>query len=309
MNQRWLGAAVVAVVLLAAIVAPNWSTHRVAGSPVAKVLAGPPASGDCVTSMNDPWRQFTEPAPDGAELMDYPSAIVGPCSGTVVGEVVSVNSVADPPIRIAANDYLSDYSTCALDAIGYTGSIPPVVQRSDGQQGILWLPRLNFRYTTVGPNRAQRAAGQQWTACVIGPDDGLPYAGRLQNVLTAGVLPAAFGTCLSSTDLTQSTAISCARPHPVEILGSTVLGPLPVPGSELQRACVVFAGRAMRTADPTRSGAIRVQAVALDRLDAVILPTDSPLRDMYVACIASAQDGVLFDNSLVGVADGPLPVG
>lgn len=307
MNPRWLGVALIAAVVLAASVASNWSGNRMAGTPVAMELPGPPASGDCVATMADPWRLLDRPSPDDAGIIDYPTAEFGPCGAEIAGEVVSVDSGADPPPRITANDYLSKYTQCAIDAIDYTGSIPPVVQRSDDRMGILWIPQFDFRFTTVGPSRAQRAAGQQWSACIVGPGDGMLYAGRLQNVLTTGVLPGAFGTCLASADLTNPERVPCAQPHPVEILGSTQFGPIEIPESQLQRACVVYAGRAIRSADPTRAGTIHVQALT-QHVDDIPL-TGSQLSASYVACVASAPDGVLFDGSLVGVADGPLPVG
>ncbi len=298
----------VAAVLLAAIVVPNLSERRVAGQPVAKEIAGPPKSGDCVTRMTDPWRQFDEPAPTDVEIIDYPSADFDGCDGPVAGEVVSVSLSATPPVRIAATDYLTAMSPCPIDAIGYTGSIPPIVQPPGGQPAIVWSPQLNFQYTTIGPNRAQRAAGQRWIACVIGAVDGQPYSGRLRDVLIVGVLPSVFGTCLSSAGRFFRTQVPCYRPHQVEILGSTVLGGPPVAAADLQQACEVFAGRAIRTADPTRDGSIGLRAVDAETMDSVMSMTGEAAPDTFVLCIAEAQGGASFDGTLIGVADGPLPI-
>lgn len=296
----------VAAVLLAAIVAPNLLERRVAGQSTAKEIAQPPAAGDCVTGMADPWRLLDEPAFSDVGLVDYPTAVTGSCDGLVVGEVVSVALSATPPVLIGVTEYLTEMSPCPIDAIGYTGSIAPVVQRPGGQPAIVWSPRLNFQYTTVGPDRVQRAAGQHWSACVIGAVDGLAYRGRLRDVLRVGAPPPEFGTCLSSPGPVDRTQVPCGRPHQVEILGSTEPGPLPIARADLQQACQVFAGRAMRTADPTRDGAVGLRAVGAT--DPLVATTGDTPPDPFILCIAEAQGGALFDGTLVGVADGPLPL-
>ena len=73
-----------------------------------------------------------------------------------------MDTTALPPERIDANDYQNVVAQCALDAIGYLGSIPPVVGRGVGQSGILWTSVLGFQ---AGPTDVQRAAGQQWSGC------------------------------------------------------------------------------------------------------------------------------------------------
>jgi hypothetical protein len=155
--------------------------------------------------------------------------------------VVSVSSSADPAPRITATDYLSQFSPCAIDAITYTGSIPPVVAGQAGRPSIIWAPQIRFQYTTVGPDRVQRAGGQHWSACVIGSTDDVPFTGRLENVLTDGTLPSAFGSCLSSADLASAREVPCDQPHATEILGASSTGPVPVDSSDAQQACEVFA--------------------------------------------------------------------
>jgi hypothetical protein len=211
-------------------------------------------------------------------VIDFPTAHFGPCDGAVVGEVAFMDTTALPPERIVVNDYQSAVAQCALDAIGYLGSIPPVVGRGVGQPGILWTSVLGFRYTQIGPTDVQRAAGQQWSACAVGPADLTPYIGRLRDVLTTGVLPPIFGSCWSSIDLSGPKEIRCDSPHTVELLGATSLGSTPVSAAEVREACTVYAGRALRTADPTRDGAIRPEILASDRDAAIIPPIDARSR-------------------------------
>lgn len=295
--------------LAAAIVVPNLSGRRIAGEPVAGAVAGSPSAGDCATWIADPWPRFDDPAPESEDVFDYPTFTVGSCDGPIVGEVVSVTSAPEPPPQISATDYLSQLEQCPIDAIAYTGSIAPVVEVGAGTS-IVWTAQTDFRYTRVGPGLAQRARGQQWSACLIGSVDGVPYSGRLHDVLTEGRLPSAFGTCLRSINAVGADTLACDHPHSVEILGTTRLGPRPVSGADLQQACLDFARRALRTADPTRSGAISIQVVTpRDWGVKVIDPTSGPMTDTFGDCVAVAQSGMTFNRSLIGVADGPLPIG
>lgn len=204
---------------------------------------------------------------------------------------------------------MSQISQCPIDAIAYTGSVAPVVDVAAGAS-IVWAAQPEFRYTRVGPDLAQRAQGQQWSACLIGSVDGVPYSGRLRDVLTDGMLPTAFGTCLISIDPARTDQLACDRPHRAEVLATTTLGPRAVSAADLQQACFDYAGRALRTSVPTRGGAIGIQVVASREWGVkVVEPTSGPLADTFVDCIAVAQDGRKFIRSLFGVADGPLPIG
>ncbi|WP_420123974.1 septum formation family protein [Nakamurella sp.] len=306
MTRRWWGALIAAVVLTATIVVPNVPGRRIAGEPVAGVVAGPPSAGDCVTWMADPWPRFDRPAPQVDDVMDYPTASTGPCpdpgGGPIVGEVVSVETTASPPARISATDYLSQLAQCPIDAIAYTGSIAPVVDVGGGTS-VVWAAQPEFRYTRVGPDRAQRARGQHWSACLIGADDGSPYDGRLRDVLTAGTLPPPFGACFSAPDLSTAEAVACDRPHAAELIGTARLGPRPVTRDDLRLACVAFAGRALRTADPTRGGAIDIRVATGPE------PATDPVVDSFVSCLVVAPPGTSFARSLIGLADAPVPAG
>lgn len=296
-----------AVVLLAAIIAPNLSSRRVAGEPVVGIVPEPPAPADCITSMADPWVHFDDPSPQTDDVFPYPTATFGPCTGPIVGEVVSVTVGAATATEISATDYLSQISPCLIDSIAYTGSIPPVVQTSD-RPGTLWSPQLNFQYTTIGPGLAERAAGQRWSACVIGSSHGSSFVGRLHDVLTDGRLPSTFGSCLTSADPNYSLQVPCDRPHAAEVLGTTDLGPVGVPADDVQQACSVFAGRALRTSDPSRSGEIALQVnQSGEPAASVVRPESGQLANTFLECLAVAPSGGSFNRSLIGVGDGPLP--
>jgi hypothetical protein len=188
-----------------------------------------------------------------------------------------------------------------------------VVSESADGQGISWRPGLNCQTTLIGPDLVQRAAGQHWTACVIGSIDGTAYRGSLRNALTTGALPTGFGSCWSSSvlngpDPTSDSGVPCDRAHHIELLGTTDLVDR-VQTAVVQDACAVFAGRVLRTADPTRDGQIRLQVVGLDDRPVILAPSADYLQGRFVACIAMAQSGSDFTGSLVGLGEKPLPTG
>lgn len=302
-DRRWFGVVVVVGVLLAAVVGANPLTRRVAGDPAPVTVSGAPSIGDCVTSLPTAER--------GADLdgtIDYPSAEYGPCNNPIVGEVSSVDQAIAPARQITGAEYWPLSAQCALDAIGYTGSIPPVVNQGGGRPGILWTPSLSFDYLPVGPSAVQRALGQHWSACVVGAVDATPYLGQLHQVLTGGVLPAVFGSCWPSAYLRSANQIPCDQPHPVELLGTTVLGGTSISTADVMAACVVYAGRVLRTADPTRQGVIALDVAGFDRVFEIQPTDDTNLAGRDVSCYAKAPTGSRFNGTLVGIGDGPLPL-
>jgi hypothetical protein len=293
--------------VLAAVVAPNVHARRVGGSPIPAAVAGPPSIGNCVIDMTDPWPPRAEPGFAVGDAIEFPTAHFGPCVGPTVGEVASIDTGAAPPERIVDNAYQVSVSQCSLDAIGYLGSIPPLVDRGLGQPGIVWTSVLAFRYTSIGPTAVQRAAGQRWSACAVGSAGMTPYVGRLRSVLSGGDLPPVFGSCLAAIDLSGAAQIGCDAPHQVELLGWTSLSSTPVSAVEARDACAVYAGRALRTADPTRNGAIRLEILDATAATA-IPPITANLADSYLACAAIENTGHQFDNTLIGIGERPLPL-
>ena len=307
MDRRWFGAIVVACTVLAAVVAPNVTARRVGGTAIPVAIDAPPAVGSCALTITDPWSSNPETGFAVGNVIDYPTARFGPCAGAAVGEVVFVDAATSPPEQVVDNDYQTILQQCALDAIGYLGSIPPVVYRGFGQPGIVWSSVLAFRYTAIGPSAVQRAAGQRWSACAVGSTEAKPYVGRLRNVLSTGVLPPEFGSCWPSVDLVP-VEIPCDSPHAVELLGWSSIGSDSVSATELRQACTVYAGRALRTSDPTRDGAIRPEIVSFDRDTPTIPASDAVLADGSAACVLIAQNGRQFNNTLVGIGQRPLPL-
>jgi len=302
-NRRWFGVIVVVGVMVAAAVGAGPLSRRVAGQPTVVAVSAAPTVGECVTALARPER-----GTEIKETIDYPTAEYGPCDRPIVGEVSSVDQSTAPARQLTGADFWPLSAQCALDAIGYTGSIPPVVYQGAGRPGMLWTPSISIGHTPVGPNAAQRALGQRWTACVVGSTDTARYVGRLQLALYSGVLPAVFGSCWPASYILSATQIPCGQPHVIEQLGTTLLGTAPVSADDVRAACAEYAGRVLRTADPTRQGAVSLGIAGYDRA-----LTDRPsgatsLRDQTVSCYAEAAAGSQFNDTLVGIGERPLPL-
>lgn len=291
------------IVLVGAIVSPNLLHRRIAGEAVAITAPGPSGVGDCVTSLPDVGGFISDVE------VQLPTATYGPCAGPIVGEIVSVREGVPASGRVPAEQYQQDLSQCALESIGYTGSVPPVVPRSDGGQGLVWSPAVVFQQTSVGPSRVQRSVGQRWSACVVGAPVSRPYDGLLRDALTTGVLPTDFGSCWKSETLRDSDQVACDRPHAVEVLATTGLGSASQTAAEVGRSCRVFAGRMMRTIDPERAGSLSVRILDFrDGATVVTSPADI-LKDTYLTCVATARHHLQLTGTLIGLGKGPLPTG
>lgn len=161
MGRVWIGIGIVAVVLIAGVLLAAARPGAVSGFAVAGPVAGPPAAGDCLLEV--PWTL------DAADLDrgPLPALKVAPCDGARYGEVVSVGAGTDL-------DDMGDDGTwdqCWSAIAGYLGL--PYSTGSNPDR----YPVSNATPTLIGPDARQRAAGQDWSACVVGlPPDGVTDA-------------------------------------------------------------------------------------------------------------------------------------
>jgi hypothetical protein len=287
------------MLLIGAVIPKVWSSE-ISGQAMAMPLAGPPTVGQCVTSIGGPLPDLS--AVTGlTNPVVYPTATFGPCDGTIVGEVASVLYGGNPPTLLTLFDYQAEAEACAEGTAGYTGSIASVVDNTSGPTAIAWNLGLTFMRVPVGPTSVQRRGDQHWSACVVTAQAGQPYRGRLQGALSTGAVPGSLGSCWTSRDLASADPVSCAVPHPIEVLGTSIVGQPPISTGDVRRSCSVFAGRVLRSPDPTARGALRIGLIILSST------AHAPLGQYPVACVAMDVQARAFDGTLIGLQRRRLP--
>lgn len=303
MDRRVAGIVVLVLALLAVVVVPSISGRRVTGAPVALRFADPPKVGDC-----------PQPLPPGSvynngSTPEVSAAAItfGPCSGPIGGEVVGVW----PTAAAAKADQSGSRrgGPCYRQAADFAG-LQPFGRTTDAfgdalDGSVYWKPTIGFDPINVVPAPLAAAGGQTWVACLVIPTKQPSYFGTLRNAYVSGRLPDAFGLCWDGDDLDNAvTLLRCDQPHPAELLAT---GWIPDRSStntdEIDGSCRTVAGRIMRTADPTRQGAISIVA-DLVRRDGAQTP-DAPLA---VNCFATAVLPQQLSGTVIGLADGPLPL-
>lgn len=309
-DRRWAGLLLLIVVGLAAVAVPHLAGRRLAGSAVAAVVPSPPAVGDCVTSLS-PTPVIDQQSTDGAPIT-YPDATYGPCSGIVLGEVMSLDVSVHPPQSTTVAGYLRVEAACGLDQVNYVGSIGPFDPATILTPGIAWRASAFVDSVPVGPGPLQRAAGQTWTACVGATSTRTPYRGRILNALSSGTLPPTYAVCWKSLRVSTDQQVddqltSCAARHPIEILATTEIIDPTTTTTQVLRSCLGLAGRAMRTSDPTRGGILRIAVYSMDGYSVRPL-TSVALLAGSVGCIASVAPPLGLVGTLIGLGDKPAPV-
>lgn len=149
------GAILLGLVTLMVVVASVRGT-MVSGRPVATPVPDPPEPGHCL--LEDPFDDdlFGYVLSDDGEL---PAWRTGPCSGARYGEVVTIGAGVD--LETSFQD--GSWDRCWQDAYGYLG-LPDPVPGNDHR-----VPDVNVLTALIGPDPRQRAAGQDWAACVVQP--------------------------------------------------------------------------------------------------------------------------------------------
>lgn len=295
--------AVLAVVMLVS----NLRGRMVAGTPT--VTAGVPLLGSCVAALDDIWQHQLIPGTGmtGTEHYEsatyaFPSAAFAACDRQKVGEVVTVNYAANPPAA-GLMTQLTAPPSCLQnweDRAGYG-------QITDHRRGnvITWQPALSITAQLAGPTPEQRAAGQQWVACVltaVGPNvqqtAPMPYPGSLSDT----PLPNIFGICADprTSPYIANPIVSCAAPHSQQILAAVVsLGGTPT-NPDLQASCLQIAASLTQKPDPTSAGALTINYLRD--------PTGSSTSfGPYGSCVATAPEGRRLDGSLIEIGNQQLP--
>ena len=313
-------------VLVTAIVMPNLAAQRVAGSPVAAPIPGPPAVGDCLLDPTAAsWLYNRNPI--------YAPRRLQPCSGPRYGEVIAVITDGRSPERIAAATLTTTHPmgqapsddptlrSCDAALNPYLG-LPPG-PRGDGVDAVDgWTYTGLAIPAPVGPDNRQSAAGQHWVACVViglDPDRHTGtasvylqrYVGSARRVYAIGRPPSAFALCVSKMILPQILQpAGCSRPHAVEVFGVTETHSKHVTQAQLNASCGKLARRLTRMPDLTAGGRLAVTADSL-HLDPYgggqLGLSTAESESGFSICLATVFDTHLLKGALLGLGTRPVP--
>ncbi len=305
-----VGIFVLALVACVAVAAPGVVGRQLAGAPIPAVIPDPPEVGQCVTGIS------TMPAVDDVGdvdiPVDYPSAQFGSCTGPIVGEVMSVDLTQHELSRTTVASYQLAGSACELSEVNYVGSVGPFDPATITTPGIAWQADVTVESVAIGPTHLQAGGGQSWTACVGAAHDRSRYRGTLRSALSSGVLPPTFATCWKSLKSATEQQIEeqqvlCSTPHPIEVLALTQITDATTTTQQVTKSCLGMASRALRTADPTRGGQVRIAAYSMD--GSSVLPlTSAAMFQGYLGCIASVDPPDRLTDTLIGIGSKPLPI-
>lgn len=299
----WVGGAILlGLVALMVVVAAARGTV-VAGRPIAPPVPKPPEPGQCL--LDDPFAV----GGDGYVLMlgsgdELPSARTTACVGARFGEVVALGAGTD--FDTSFDD--GTWEGCWDDATEYLGLPAPSVD--SGRHG----PSVNLMTTLVGPDVRQRAAGQDWSACVVHPASmgvvrGTTVDHSLRDAWSRAEDRRMLALCLN--DETLQYPVDCREPHGAEQVSSRQGDPARAEGAD---DCAADAVGALGSPAALDRGDLRVLALPTrwdGRRGVHVTGPDAVSADepYVVLCLLVPGDA---SRMLVGpvrdLGDGPVPL-
>lgn len=314
-RSRWWGLLLVVMVAVAALAAAQLLHPPVAGSAVRGTVPGPPAVGDCLLDPTALGQGGSTP-PAAA----HPWLRTGPCQGRRFGEVAAVLTAGDLPTPSAPSESgsgsgsgdltVSDrYSRpCWAAVTGWLGlptpGGPPIKDR--------WEPDpLIAGVVLSGPSQIQRAAGQDWVACIAagkdsagaGPgivddsSDAMGYDTTARDTFDPGPPLPIFASCyLRAEHAGDYEVVVCATAHPVELLESMV-SDRPVTDQD-RRGCRAVARQLTGMPDPTAGG----------KLSTIVDDAQAPGGPHFLSCLMVTVGAHQLTGPLLGLKDGPVPL-
>ena len=315
MDRRGIGLLVVVLALIAAVIVPRVIGPGITGAAQAVPVPGPPKVGDCVTASFDPTPMVTSSTDS---MISYPDLTLGPCSGSRYGEVAAL--IVHPAGVIYPTD---DDGNRSIDDPNEYGTCFPAAQRYVG------LPTAGLAPTTVNkfwwltarsedllsqPSPRQRAAGQEWLACIvylrsIDADGGMHAVaarGSLKGAISTGTGRDYLGVCPATDDWMENTGGDCLAPHVGELFAAGAVTDAPVARVELESTCTSVIAKATGMADVTAGGRLAARMLVTDMaghplLDRTI-PAGSPIM-----CGLLAVGGKALRGSLLSIGNGGIP--
>lgn len=308
MMRRWWGLVLVAVVLLTGLAVARVAGPGIVGTGRAEPVPGPPVAGECIA------------ATDGASptLLSFndrqlggraPAAATGPCDGEIYGEVVVVIDAAS---RAGSTDSgVEEPLDPAIDECLTAGSAFVGVSGTAAGAEPTWSHRLQYYSAFAGPDDRQRAAGQDWLACVLrpaNPDDDTtvpPYRGTLRDAIFTGVERDRTGVC--APDPTLEDFVPCSLPHLGENFGLANTRE-PSTRAEWEDSCRAWVSALTGLADPTADGQLELTLVVRDDVSGEYVGDPQIPAGAHLRCgLISADRDRMLTGSVRAIGDEPLP--
>ncbi len=289
------------VALVAVIAMPQLIGKPVAGAPVAQVMPAPPAVGSCVADISYPTDRATPAAGTAASWVGgLPVATIVPCTGDVLGEVMSVTTQQAPAHISTLGEYDDAHPGCRSQVEQYLGTTA-----TTDILGVQWNKNIDVDAVTVGPPAHDVAGGSRWTACVVSAVDQIYPATPLRASWQKGTLPDAFGLCWAENLVQRGVPTNCTSPHRTQQLGYGFVSTTADNGTsivaratpaDIAAGCRKLAATVMGVTDPTHGGALAVKVVA----DTEGAP--------YVQCAVAVTGTRKLVGSVIGLGTAPLPL-
>lgn len=300
MDRRGSGGLILVGALLVVLVPRALNPPQVDGLASAVPPRPPVEVGECIDGEVASFA-LTE---TGAIMTWNPVTVVA-CTDPHDGEVVYREDARPDTATGFPTTAINDFQTRCAD-----GSWAPWSSTSTSTNG--WQPAVNTYASVLGPDRRQFAAGQRWTACVIGTGNRLD--GPLELTVDDRV-PPEFGYCtVDGTTAGDSAGVPCTEPHTAENFGYRGIDV----GSDLDQdtlisSCRDVVAQATGRPDLAAEAALVISAEAnawysSDGTDkAVTLPLPADAEGGWASCDVHTTDDRKLTGSLRRIDDDPLP--
>jgi hypothetical protein len=306
MGRRAAGLALVIVVVLAALTVPQLTGIRIAGLPVALSIPPVPAVGDCLRQ-----RESAAGVTHLANGMGPVAPMTVPCVQPHDAQVIFLT--LDPgqfPVLERSGGQYPDLGACGDAAYPFLGVRPPTDAGDRSDLLGPWRPASMGTSRFLSPDALQRRVGQSWLACLLVSPQGV-VTGSSAGVFAGPVRSNPLALCRPRANVLLDMAISCSRPHALELIGWRVADESVGGQRPLDQSCTELARRLTGMRDPTAGGALLV-AATVTHYDAT-----GTLRDGYApaphselnraTCVITPTGPRLLAGTLTGLGDAPVP--
>jgi len=292
-----------AAVVIVLAVAAGVRERVVPGDPTALPVPAAPQEGDCI--QENPLA-IADLFPVTGPL---PALRNSGCAGRRFGEVVSVGAGQADGVEVP----MVAVEQCFRQAFAYLGlpALPPVLDLPTG-------PAVAVQTALIGPDDRQRAAGQDWAACVvllpiaIDADETITVDHSLRGAWDRPEDSRLFSVCLHVVS-TMMAGANCSVPHRFELI-SFRLGDPAQPAEAAESECLRDVVEAIGSSAALDRGELSVVVVPArpdPKGDRLIIGADAVTADTgYVNhCLIEPADAAKrLTGSVRRLMDAPLPL-